>query len=114
MKRPDPVLSLLSIAAKAGRVLSGTFAAERSVKQGRAGLVILASDASENTKKKFRDACAYRGISIYEYADSARLGGCIGKGDRVVVALEDEGFTAGLIKKLRAGDKAEALSEANL
>ena len=45
--KPDRVLSMLGIAAKAGSVASGEFSTEKAVKEGRAYLVIVAQDASE-------------------------------------------------------------------
>ena len=40
--KPDRVLSMLGIAAKAGSVASGEFSTEKAVKEGRAYLVIVA------------------------------------------------------------------------
>lgn len=57
--KPDKVLSMLGIAAKAGGVASGEFSTEKAVKDGRAWLVIVASDASENTQKHFRDMTTF-------------------------------------------------------
>ena len=48
------VLSLIGLATKAGKTVSGEFSTEKSVKTGKGLLVIVAEDASENTKKKFR------------------------------------------------------------
>ena len=48
-------LSLLGLAAKAGKVVSGEFATENAVKSGKAFLVLTAEDASNNTRKKFND-----------------------------------------------------------
>ena len=53
----DKVLSLISLATKAGRCASGEFMTESEVKSGRATLVVVAEDASDNTKKKFQDIC---------------------------------------------------------
>ena len=50
-------LSLLGLAAKAGRVVSGEFATEKAVKAGKARLVLVAGDASDNSRKKFSDMC---------------------------------------------------------
>ena len=44
-------LSMISLATKAGKTASGEFSTEQSVKTFRAELVIVATDASENTKK---------------------------------------------------------------
>ena len=65
----DKVLSLISLATKAGRCASGEFLTESETKSGRAGLVVVAEDASENTKKKFRDMCEFYEVPIYFYKD---------------------------------------------
>ena len=57
--RQDKVLSLVGLATKAGKTVSGEFMTEREVKSGRAALVILAEDSSENTRKKFCNMCEY-------------------------------------------------------
>ena len=51
----DKVISLLGLAERAGKIASGEFAAEKAVKIGKARLIIVAEDASDNTKKKFSD-----------------------------------------------------------
>ena len=55
MANRDKVLSLIGLSMKAGRCTSGEMMTENETKAGKAKLVIVASDASENTKKKFRD-----------------------------------------------------------
>ena len=45
---PDGALSMLGIAAKAGKVASGEYQTEHAVKSHKAFLVIVAEDASEN------------------------------------------------------------------
>ena len=49
----DRVYSLLSLCAKAGRLTSGNFSVESAVKDNKAYIVIVAKDASKNTKKLF-------------------------------------------------------------
>ena len=90
------VLSLLGLAAKAGKTASGEFATEKSVKSGMARLVILAGDASANTGKKFRNMCAYYPTPVMEISDKETLGRAIGKEQRSCMAVEDEGFAAAL------------------
>ena len=55
----DKVISLLGLAERAGKIASGEFAAEKAVKTGKARLIIVAEDASDNTKRKFSDMCKY-------------------------------------------------------
>ena len=48
------VLSLIGLAMKAGKVVSGEFSTEKAVKTGTAFLVVVAESASGNTKKEIR------------------------------------------------------------
>ena len=61
MKR-DPVLQLLGLAQRAGFVKSGEFMTESSIKEGRSFLCIVAADASDNTRKRFRDMCSAQSL----------------------------------------------------
>ena len=77
--KKDKVLSLIGLATKAGQTASGEFMTEREVKTGRAALVIVAGDSSDNTKKKFRDMCEFYKVPIYFYGDKDTLGHAMGK-----------------------------------
>ena len=96
MKQKDKVLSLIGLAMKAGRCTSGEMMTESETKSGRARLVIIASDASENTKKKFRDMCKFYEVPIYIYGDKDTLGHAMGKEFRASLAILDEGFADGI------------------
>ena len=61
----DRILSMLGLAAKAGKIVSGEFSTEKAIKSGKAFLVIVSEEASENTKKIFRDKCSFYEIPIY-------------------------------------------------
>jgi ribosomal protein L7Ae-like RNA K-turn-binding protein len=97
----DKVLSLISLATKAGRCASGEFLTESETKSGRAGLVVVAEDASENTKKKFRDMCEFYDVPIIFYSDKDTLGHAMGKQFRASLAILDEGFAKGILKALK-------------
>lgn len=100
--RPDKILSLLGIAAKAGSIASGEFQTEKAVKEGKAYLVIVAGDASANTKKRFADMCSYYKVPYRAYADREQLGHCIGKEFRASLAVTNEGLAKSLIKHFEA------------
>ncbi|MDY5023246.1 MAG: ribosomal L7Ae/L30e/S12e/Gadd45 family protein, partial [Blautia sp.] len=55
----NKTMSLVGLATKAGKTASGEFSTEKAVKTGKAYLVLVAEDASENTKKKFRNMCTF-------------------------------------------------------
>lgn len=97
----DKVLSLISLATKAGKTVSGEFMTERETKSGRAALVIVAEDSSENTKKKFQDMCGFYEVSICFYGDKDTLGHAMGKQFRASLAILDEGFADGIQKQLK-------------
>ncbi|WP_411346149.1 YlxQ family RNA-binding protein [Paenibacillus sp. WLX1005] len=98
-------LSLLGLAMRAGKVLSGDELVLKAIRSREAALVILAGDASANTQKKFRDKCSSYQIPLLVGYDRDSLGTSIGKEGRVIIALTDQGF-AGLLRK-RIGNSSE-------
>ena len=74
MKNNNKVLSLLGLATKAGKVASGEFSTEKSVKTGKGFLVLVADDASQNTRKKFQNMCDFYEVPIYFIANKEELG----------------------------------------
>lgn len=98
------VLSLISLTKKANKSVSGEFAVENAVKSGKAQLVLIASDASDNTKKKFRDMTNYRDIPMMFFSDKDSIGKALGKDTRASVAITDPGFASTLKKKLAFAD----------
>lgn len=96
----NKVLSLLGLATKAGKIASGEFSTEKSVKERKAALVIVAEDASENTKKMFRNMCTYYEVPLYFFAVKEELGHAIGKEIRASLALLDTGFAKSIEKQL--------------
>lgn len=89
----NKVLSLLGICMKAGKVKSGEFQTTDAVKSGKAWLVIVAEDASNNTKKEFSNMCDFYRVPYWEYSSKADLGRAIGKEERSSIAVCDEGFS---------------------
>ncbi|MDN4616508.1 ribosomal L7Ae/L30e/S12e/Gadd45 family protein [Paenibacillus sp. PsM32] len=98
-------LSLLGLAMRAGKVLSGDELVLKAIRSREATLVVLAGDASDNTQKKFRDKCGSYTIPLLIGYDRDQLGSSIGKDGRVVLALTDKGF-AELFRK-RMGNSSE-------
>ena len=73
---------------------------EAKVKRGEAVLVIVGEDASENTKKKFRNMCEFYQVEIAFYGSRESLGHSIGKEFRASLAVIDEGLANTVKKKL--------------
>ena len=98
--KQNKVLSLLGLSARAGKVASGEFAAETAVKSGKAALVIVAEDASANTKKLFHDKCSFYEVPVFDYGTKETLGHAIGKEFRASVAVLDSGLANAIISHL--------------
>lgn len=96
----DKALAMIGLSMKAGKLVSGEFSVETGLKQGDVKLVVIAEDASENTKKKFRNMTAYRNIPYVEYKDKGTLGRCIGKEYRASIGICDDGFAKSILEKL--------------
>lgn len=97
----NKLLSGLGLAMRAGQLVTGDEGVLDAVRTGKARLVVLAADASENTRKKFKDKCSTYQVPIIEYGTRELLGSSVGKGERVIVAITDPGF-ARLIAKYKA------------
>ena len=96
----DKVLSLMGLAKKAGKLKSGEYCVENEIKKGKAVLVIVALDASENTKKKYSDMCAYRKVPICFWSEKEKIGNILGNGERAAADLSDEGFAKGIMSEI--------------
>jgi len=88
----------MGLAMKAGKLVSGEEGCEKAIRRGKAFLVITAEDASENTVKKFRNACEYRKIQFFRFGSKEALGRLLGKEVRSVVTVIDSGFARRLIE----------------
>ena len=82
----DAFYSMLGIAMRAGALTLGTDGVLTAISSGSAKFVLLDELASDNTKKKFRDSCAFYGVELYETA-ADRLGFAIGKPGRMCAGV---------------------------
>lgn len=103
----NSILSMLSLAAKAGKVVSGEFSTEKAVKTGKGFLVVLAEDASDNTKKKFSNMCAFYEVPLVAVAPKEELGRAIGKEFRASLAVTDADFTKAILQKMEKIDEIQ-------
>lgn len=92
--------SLLGLATRANKVVSGEFMTEKAVKSGKAVIVIVGGDASDNTKKMFTNMCEFYQVPIYIYGTKEELGHAMGKETRASLAVTDEGLANSIVKQL--------------
>jgi ribosomal protein L7Ae-like RNA K-turn-binding protein len=92
----NKVEQMLGLAQRARKIITGEELVIKGVRQGQVRLVILADDASPNTRKKVTDKCRSYEVSCEVYGDRNLLGAALGKEQRVVIGVTDAGFAAKL------------------
>ena len=91
----------LGLAQRARQVASGEFQTEEAIRKRRARVVVIAQDASDNTKKHFTDMCEYAGIPYCIFSDKDTLGHAIGRGERSSLAITDENLAQVFLDNVR-------------
>ena len=91
-------IGLLGLAKKAGKACCGARLCEQAVKERKAKLVIIATDASEQTKKSISDCCKYYKVKYAEASDKESIGHITGTDVCSCVAVTDKSFADGLQK----------------
>lgn len=97
MDNKQKSLNLLGLAQRSGNLISGEALVLSSIRSQEAKVVILASDASENTVKQFLNKCEHYRIPALISFDREDISKAIGK-MRTVVAITDGGFAQSLQK----------------
>ncbi len=97
-------LSLLSLCARAGKLVAGEEPCEKALKDEIVHFVIVGEDASDNTKKKFINKTFYYKVPVKVWGTREEISKAIGKNNRVVVAITDDGFAANLQKLAEADE----------
>jgi ribosomal protein L7Ae-like RNA K-turn-binding protein len=101
----DPILHLLGLAKKAGRLEIGEEPVGAVCRSRHARLLLLASDAAPNTCRRaahFGEAGGVLWLSLP--CTKAELGLQLGRSSCAMLALTDAGFAATLVEKLAAQD----------
>ena len=82
-----PVSGLLGLCSRSGQIILGADLALREIKAGRAALVLLDEGASDGTKKKISDACAFRHVPLHMLPEGELSRAC-GREDRMAAAVK--------------------------
>ncbi|KRN22239.1 ribosomal L7Ae/L30e/S12e/Gadd45 family protein [Lacticaseibacillus camelliae] len=92
-------LNLLGLAQRANRLTAGEGFVLAAIRDQSAKLVLVASDASANTRKKFSDKGSFYQVPVNLSLTSLELSSAIGR-KRSVIAVQDRGFATKLVKLL--------------
>ena len=104
--RQNKVLSLLGMAMRGRNLVSGEFQTLEAIRKGSAMLVIIAEDASDNTRKMFTDKCTYYEVPIAYYGTKQSLGKAIGKDFRSSLGVCEAGLADAIRKQLEEEQSA--------
>ena len=99
--KQNKIYSLLGIAMRGRNLVSGEFQTLEAIKKGSAMLVIIAEDASDNTKKLFSDKCLFYQVPVFQYGNREELGKAVGKDLRSSVGVCDAGLADAVIRQLK-------------
>lgn len=91
-------LGMLGLAKRAGKVQTGEDICSKAVKSGVSKLIIVACDASDNTKKSITDSCKFYKTKFVEAGSKAELGKFTGADSRAVVSVNDDNFAKAIFR----------------
>ncbi|WP_407857064.1 L7Ae/L30e/S12e/Gadd45 family ribosomal protein [Enterococcus hailinensis] len=85
------VLNMLGLAMRAGKLITGEELTINDIRKNKVRLVIVTTDASENTQKKLLDKSKYYKTTCFVEFTQEEILGAIGK-PRKVIGILDQGF----------------------
>ena len=108
----EKTLKLLGLMRRANAIQPGEDRAGEAVQAGKARLLLLASDAADNARRRAENLVNGRRTLLLELPfDRAELGGALGLGSCAMAAVTDLGF-AGKLTELLAGIDPARYAEA--
>ena len=99
MKSESQVLFALGMAQKAGKIASGDVAVKTALKKGKARLLLIAEDTSENSKKELINLASQMGVKVVEGLNKLNIGWAIGKAKRSSIVVLDKNFVKMILKE---------------
>ena len=88
----NKIFSMLGLCMKAGKLAYGSDMVEEKVKYKQVSLLIIAEDASENTKEKFKRIANQSNLPLYMCGTIDELSLKIGKNNKAVLGIMDKNF----------------------
>ena len=88
----NKVFSMLGLCMKAGKLAYGSDMVEEKIKDKQVTLLIVAEDASDNTKEKFRRIANQNELRLYFFSTIEELSHRIGKNNKAVLGIMDKNF----------------------
>ena len=96
----DPLLGLIGLAARAGKIVYGADPTLDAVGKGKKGLILLASDAGETTRIRMKNLSESTNTPLRIYQDKFTLGSATGKTEKAVLFICDPHFASEILKRI--------------
>ncbi|NYB74373.1 MULTISPECIES: ribosomal L7Ae/L30e/S12e/Gadd45 family protein [Sedimentibacter] len=96
----NKIYSMLGIAKKGGNISIGYDATLINIKSNKSELVLLASDASDKTKKNVQFFCDQYDAKYIEYGEKEVLGKCLGRKVVGVLSITDKNIASYIINNI--------------
>ena len=98
----NKLINILSIACRAGKVISGEFVIEKTLtSKKKIKLLLVADDVAEATKAKYEKLAKNNNVMLKTVMlTKDEMANSIGKTDRAAIAICDEGFKKAILKIL--------------
>ena len=93
-------LNMVGLCARAGKCLYGETGCLSGIRAGKVRLMLLDETVSENTRKRFADACAFRNVPLAVVSEQTAA--AAGKPGRKLIAVADQNFASALLKLYRS------------
>lgn len=93
--------SYLGLARRAGKIVSGYQTCVHTISKGNIKLIIVASDAAENTKDKFENLCSRYDVGFEVYGTIDKLSEMTGFTGRGIYGITDRNFAEVMIKEIQ-------------
>lgn len=96
----NKIYSMISLANKAGKLVTGEDSVRNLIRSGKLKLVIISEDASDNTNKRISNSAAFYNVPYIVWGLKDEFGNYIGKTARSVLGITDENFSNGIKVKI--------------
>ena len=98
------ILGLIGLTAKARKICFGADSVEEQMKKKKVYLVIVAIDASDRTKEKFKKISDEYNIPIIIEGEIDNLSRAIGKSNKAVIGIEELNLAKEILKINNGGE----------
>lgn len=91
------------LASKAGKLAFGADSVKELILNNKVYLVIIAEDASGNTREKFLHLTTENNIKLIAYGSIEENSKAIGKKNKAIIAIKDKNFSDAIAKIIDGG-----------